>query len=69
VNWKWVSVAVALIVVAVGPWPPRTSDTMGLDRNAVTALLPVRLPSAPASAADDRLARESDSKRAREGMR
>lgn len=48
-NWKWVSVAVALVFVAVGPVAAAHVDTMGLDRNAVTALLPVRLPSAPAS--------------------
>jgi len=49
VNWKWVSVALALVFVAVGPAAAARVDTMGLDRNAVTALLPGRLPSAPES--------------------
>lgn len=41
-QWSWV--ALAMVFVAAGPTAASHVDTMGLERNAVTALVPSRLP-------------------------
>jgi glucan phosphoethanolaminetransferase (alkaline phosphatase superfamily) len=42
---RWSALALALVVVATGPTAASRVETMGLERNAVTALVPTRLPS------------------------
>lgn len=46
-------VGVAVVVAAAGPWAAARVDTAGLDRNAVTALIPSALPEVRAAAPSD----------------
>jgi glucan phosphoethanolaminetransferase (alkaline phosphatase superfamily) len=50
-KWNRLAIALAAVFVAAGPMASSHVDTFGLDRNAITALVPARLPGVSAAAA------------------
>ena len=49
-RWRWIGAVTAALFIVAGPGAAARTDTLGLDRNAVTALVPIGLPVAHASA-------------------